>query len=67
MCDRCPEAPGVPLPPLVAQLRESCEASSRLHGGTTYHAEELGIFRVIAAEQSLFLSAAPAELTMGIR
>jgi len=62
MRDRCPEAPGVPLPPLVAQLRESCEASARLHGGTTYHAEELGIFRAIAAEQGLFLSEAPAEL-----
>lgn len=62
MRDRCTKAPGVPLPPLVAQLRESCEASSRLHGGTTYHAEELGIFRAIAAEQGLFLDEVPPEL-----
>ena len=62
MRDRCPENPGVPLPPLVAQLGESCETSARLYGGTTYHAEELGIFRAIAAEQGLFLSQAPPEL-----
>jgi len=62
MRDRCPEAPGVPLPPLVAQLGKSCEASSRLYGGTTYHAEELGIFRAIAAGQGLFLAEAPSEL-----
>lgn len=62
MSDQCRKAQGVPLPPLVAQLRESCEASARIHGGTTYHAEELGIFRAIAAEQGLFLSEAPAEL-----
>lgn len=62
MRDRCPKAQGVPLPPLVAQLRESCEASARIHGGTTYHAEELGIFRAIATEQGLFLDEAPAEL-----
>lgn len=63
MSDQRRKAQGVPLPPLVAQLRESCEASARIHGGTTYHTEELGVFRAIAAEQGLFLSEAPAELT----
>ncbi len=62
MSDQRRKVQGVPLPPLVAQLRESCEASARIHGGTSYHAEELGIFRAIAAEQDLFLSEALAEL-----
>ena len=62
MRDRCRENPGVPLPPFVAQLRESCEASARLYGGTTYYTEELGIFRTLATEQGLFLDHGPAEL-----
>lgn len=62
MSDQRRNAQGVPLLPLVGQLRESCEASAHIHGGTTYHAEELGIFRAIAAEQDLFLSEALAEL-----
>lgn len=55
MRDRCRENQGIPLPPLVAQLRESCRASARLHGGTTHYIEELGIFRAYATAQGLFL------------
>lgn len=66
MRDRCTENQGIPLPPLVAQLRESCDASARLHGGTTHYIEELCIFRAYAAEQDLFLAPtqAPQELSL---
>lgn len=63
MRDRCTKNQGIPLPALIAQLRESCEASTRLHGGTTYHTEELGIFRAIASELGLYLSQAPTALS----
>ncbi|MBL9152823.1 MAG: hypothetical protein JNK37_10070 [Verrucomicrobiales bacterium] len=55
-------APGVPLQAHVEELRRRCEAVSRLQGGSTYFHEELGIFRVYAAEQGLFLEETPAEL-----
>lgn len=63
MRDRCTDNQGIPLPSLIAQIRESGEASTRLHGGTTYHTEELGIFRAIASEHGLFLSQAPPALS----
>jgi hypothetical protein len=53
---------GIPLQALVAELRSRCETASRLQGGSTYHQEELGIFREFAAEQNLFLQAPPDEL-----
>jgi len=56
------KASGVTLPSLVKQLRASCQASARLHGGSTYYAEELGIFRAYAEAHSLMLEQAPAEL-----
>lgn len=57
-----PENAGGSLPELVAQLRESCEAVTRFQGGHTYHAEEVGIFRKMAAQKGLFLLEAPPEL-----
>ncbi len=54
---------GVSLPSLVKQLRASCQASARLHGGSTYYTEELGIFRACAQEHSLILDQAPPELS----
>ncbi|GAA5497616.1 hypothetical protein Rhal01_03812 [Rubritalea halochordaticola] len=59
MRDRRQKTEGVPLPPLVAQLRESCEASARLYGGTTYYTEEVGIFRAYADRHQHFLTQAP--------
>lgn len=56
------KASGVTLPSLVAQLRASCQASARLHGGSTYYTEELAIFRAYAQEHNLILEQAPAEL-----
>ncbi|MGJ8642606.1 MAG: hypothetical protein ACSHX9_04290 [Luteolibacter sp.] len=55
--------PGITLPALVAELRSRCEAVSRLQGGTTYYQEELGIFRSLAEEKSLYLDQAPPELS----
>jgi len=54
---------GIPLQALVAELRSRGEAISRLQGGATYFHEELGIFRHVAAEQSLFFQAPPDELS----
>jgi hypothetical protein len=62
MRDRCREIAEIPLETLVAQLRESSEASARLYGGTTYYAEELALFKAAARSQSLFLDSAPPEL-----
>jgi hypothetical protein len=53
---------GVTLKALVAELRSRCKAVSRLQGGSTYYHEELGIFRQVAKEQSLFLQEPPVEL-----
>jgi hypothetical protein len=56
-------AAGIPLKAHVEELRSRCEAASRLQGGSTYYHEELGIFRCYAAENDLFLSGPPAELS----
>ncbi|MCF7676420.1 MAG: hypothetical protein K9N23_19045 [Akkermansiaceae bacterium] len=56
-------AAGIPLQALVAELRSRCEAVSRLQGSSTYFHEELGIFRQVAQEQSLFLQSSPDELS----
>ena len=57
-----PENAGSTLPALVAQLRNSCEATARFQGGYTYHAEEVGIFLDIARENGFFLEDPPPEL-----
>ena len=53
---------GIPLKTLVEELRRRCEAVSRLQGGATYYAEELGIFRVYAAQTGLILASSTEEL-----
>jgi hypothetical protein len=55
-------AAGIPLKTHVEELRRRCEAVSRLQGGSTYYAEELGIFRSYAAEAGLIITAPPDEL-----
>jgi hypothetical protein len=56
-------AAGIPLKTHVEELRRRCEAVSRLQGGSTYYAEEVGIFRDYAKQAGLILSTAPDELT----
>jgi len=56
-------AAGIPLKALVAELRSRCETVSRLQGGSTYHHEELGIFRTYAEETELYLHGPPPELS----
>ncbi|MFC4994460.1 hypothetical protein [Rubritalea tangerina] len=56
------ETPGISLPTLVAQLRNSCEAAARFQAGSTCYAEEIGIFRRTAEELRLFLDTPPPEL-----
>lgn len=55
--------PGITLPALVAELRSRCEAASRFQGGSTYYQEELGIFRNLAEEKSLYFDSPPPELS----
>jgi Serine/Threonine/Tyrosine Kinase found in polyvalent proteins len=64
MSDHGPIHPpaGIPLEAHVEELRRRCEAVSRLQGGPTYHAEELGIFRAYAEEHGLILATPPDEL-----
>lgn len=64
MCDRRPSPAKVLLGALTAQLRKSSEASARLYGGTTYHAEELALFKSIARKENLFLEDPPPELAL---
>lgn len=53
---------GIPLEASVDELRRRCEAVARLQGGSTYHHEELGIFRDFAEEKGFFLAEPPPEL-----
>jgi hypothetical protein len=55
-------AAGIPLKTHVEELRRRCEAVSRLQGGSTYYAEELGIFRDYADEAGLIITTPPDEL-----
>jgi hypothetical protein len=55
-------AAGIPLKTHVEELRRRGEAVSRLQGGSTYYAEELGIFRDYAAEAGLIITTPPEEL-----
>ena len=55
-------AAGIPLKTHVEELRRRCEAVSRLQGGSTYYAEELGIFRKYADEAGLIIPSPPDEL-----
>lgn len=64
MCDRRSETQEISLATLVAQLREGCRASARLHGGTTYYTEELAIFKEAADSHNLFLESPPPELAL---
>lgn len=57
-----PEAPGLPLPALVAQLRGRCEAIARLQGGAPHYLEELAVFREASAADGWFLDPPPPEL-----
>ena len=62
MRDRREKTESCPLEQLATQLRKSSEASARLYGGTTHHAEELALFKSDAKEHRLFLAAPPPEL-----
>ncbi len=53
---------GIPLKTHFEELRRRCEAVSRLQGGSTYYAEELGIFRDYTNEAGLIIPSAPDEL-----
>jgi hypothetical protein len=64
VCDRRPETQKISLATLVAQLRESCRASARLYGGTTYYTEELALFKEAAESLNLFLDSPPPELAL---
>jgi hypothetical protein len=55
-------AAGIPLKALVAELRSRCEAIARLQGGSTYYAEELGIFSDYAKEAGFIIPSQPDEL-----
>lgn len=55
-------AAGIPLKTHVEELRRRCEAVSRLQGGSTYYAEELGIFRDYAGEAGFIITTPPGEL-----
>lgn len=55
-------AAGIPLEAHVEELRRRCEAVARLQGGSTYHAEELGIFRDYADEAGFIIRLPPDEL-----
>ena len=56
-------AAGITLEAHVDELRGRCEATCRFQGGSTYHIEEVGIFRQYAKENGLFLATAPPELS----
>lgn len=55
-------AAGIPLKAHVEELCRRCEAVSRLQGGSTYYAEELGIFRDYAHQAGLIIETPPDEL-----
>lgn len=55
-------AAGIPLKALVAELRSRGETIARLPRGSTYDAEELGIFSDYAKEAGFIIPSQPDEL-----